>query len=122
MIDFDLWGEYWGWGEIPCCLASYLFERMNYCYDRGVTDYWGRVSWAFIDDLFNGTLNEVNYILFARLLWDRRIDVQQVVRSWAAHRFGQDAAEGVADLMSQTWEIVRHMMYANDMLINSHSH
>jgi hypothetical protein len=122
LIDFDLWGEYWGWGEIPCCLASYLSERMNYCYDRGVTRYWGRVSWAFIDDLYNGTLNEVNYVLLARLLWDRRADVGQVVRSWAARRFGQDAAEGIVDLMSLTWEIVRHMMYADDMLINSHSH
>jgi hypothetical protein len=37
-------------------------------------------------------------------------------------RFGPAAAEDVADLMSLTWEIVRHMMYADGMLINSHSH
>ena len=121
-VNFDLWGEYWGWGEIPCCLADYLSERMNYCYDHGVSHYSGRVSWAFFDSLYNGTLNELNYHIFARLLWDRHADTKQVVHSWAAHRFGKEAADGITEMMYFTWDIVTRTMYANEMLINSHSH
>ena len=120
LIDIDLFGEYWGWGEIPCCAALYISENLNKLYDLSIRKISGRIGWVFHSTLFDSH-NEVNFYLYSRILWDRKADPEQIVREYCARKYGREGAEVLSGLYMKTYSIVNKIFYVDGMCINSHS-
>lgn len=120
LIDIDLYGEYWGWGEIPCCAAEYLAENMNALYDSGVEKTCGRIGWVFHSTLFDSHA-ELNFDLYACLAWNRKQDPRVLVRRFCAEKYGEAGADRLTELYMGTCSVATKIFYCNGMCINSHS-
>ena len=115
-VEYDVMGQFFGWGLMPCLVLDDLRERIPRWERKDVTGAIFRIEWERINDLDAlDTLNETNLIAAAALARGERIDAVETCRRWLRERGGNESAAGwLAGILQQTLPIVRHAAYLHD--------
>ena len=117
-VEYDVMGQFFGWGVMPCLVLTDLRARMAHWERERVVGAIFRIEWERINDLdCLDTLNETNLIAAAALASGEDIDATEVCRRWlAAHGRDVNAAAWLAEILDATLPIVRHAAYIDDFV------
>lgn len=114
-VEYDVLGQFFGWGLMPCFVLEDLRSRVPGWRRAGVDGVILRIEWERINDLdCLDTLNETN--LVAAAAWARGdcIDGRETCRRWLADRgWDEQSAGWLASVLEQTPEIVRGAAYVD---------
>ena len=117
-IEYDVMGQFFGWGVMPCFVLEDLRARVPRWLDAGIEGAIFRIEWERINDLDAlDTLNETNLVAAAALARGEDIDAVEVCRRWLASRsWDGRAAPWLAGILERTLPIVRAAAYINDFV------
>ncbi|HTU03777.1 MAG TPA: hypothetical protein VMG58_18225, partial [Candidatus Sulfotelmatobacter sp.] len=84
-IEYDVWGQFFGWGVFPCVVLEDMKARMEHALASGATGFIARTDWESISEgnALDG-LNKLNLYGAARLSYDLGTDFRDVYREWLA--------------------------------------
>lgn len=122
-IEYDVHGQFFGWGIFPCLVLDDLRARFATAEKVGVKGGIFRTEWERINDLWCfETLNEINAIAAAALAKGETVDAVACCRRWLeAHSWSTKAAPWLAETLIQTWPIMKRALYANDFVFADNS-
>lgn len=117
-VEYDVFGQFFGWGLMPCFVLDDLRSRVPSWQSAGVEGVILRIEWERINDLdCLDTLNETNLVAAAAWVRDDRIDAAEACRRWLADRAWDEQSAGwLAGVLEQTPDIVRGAAYVNDFV------
>lgn len=112
-IEYDVMGQFFGWGVMPCLVLDDLAPRLQRWRDAGVQGVILRIEWERINDLDAlDTLNEINLIAGASLLRGHAPDAQAACADWLQrHGWDASAATWLAGVMDLTLPVVSAATY-----------
>lgn len=112
-IEYDVMGQFYGWGVMPCLVLDDLAPRMARWRAAGVQGVVLRIEWERINDLDAlDTLNEMNLIAGARMLSGESPSARSVCADWLTrHGWDVSAAPWLASVMERTLPVVRAASY-----------
>jgi hypothetical protein len=89
VVEFDSWGEYYGWNNFPCYLGDVFAERLRLAAEKGVRRVASRLCWnPYTNHIFDRPWgNEVNLYVFSRLAENPALGADKVLRDWIAERY-----------------------------------
>lgn len=114
-IEYDVHGQFFGWGLFPCLVADDIAARLRYAADRGVSGGLFRVEWERVNDLWClETPNEMNLIAAAAVAAGETIDTEAITARWLTQtNFPATAATALARIMEMTWPVIRQALYVD---------
>jgi len=139
VVEFDLYGEYWGRMDVPNCYPQYIYNSIRLLKSYHAVGAVGRVVHeAFRSDNFRSVFespNDINCYAFGRFLsrpipwietngaWSWDIDAfdDSVWMDWAAKRYGAKAAVPVIRALKRTERIVPLMFDVGGYAFQMHS-
>ncbi|MBN2579253.1 MAG: hypothetical protein JXB10_09700 [Pirellulales bacterium] len=139
IVEFDLYGEFWGRMSVPCCYPRYLFNMMHIIRAAGAEGAVGRVVHdAQTTDIFQTIFespNEINCYAFAHYLshpfpwmddltsWDSDVDAfdESIWTDWAGRRYGKKAAVPLIRAFKRTEQIIPLMFDVGGLRFQEHS-
>ncbi len=112
-IEYDVLGQFFGWGLMPCLVLDDLRPRMAHWRAHGVQGAIFRIEWERINDLdCLDTLNEINLVAAAAWAAGDDIDAEEACRRWLeARAWDESQAPWLAAVLSRTMPVVRHAAY-----------
>jgi len=132
-VEYDVWGQYFGWGIAPSIMIDDLRARMEYAKARGVSGVMFRVDWESLDghSAFD-TLNLINLYAGAGLSENLTLDNVAIYQRWLEESGyyvqGSDAAAKqqtaawLRKILDRTWEVVKRTDFVNDCVFSDSSH
>lgn len=132
-IEFDVWGQFYGWGVAPSILIDDLRNRMNYAKERGAEGVIFRVDWENLDGhtAFD-TLNVINLYAGAWLSENLGVDNATVYERWLEQSGHYAPGLGCEDkrrialwvgsILDRTWDVMKRTAYLNDFVFSDSSH
>lgn len=132
-IEFDVWGQFTGFGISPSILIDDLRYRMNYAKNRGASGIMLRIDWEHLDghSAFD-TLNIINLYAGAELSRDLSIENNAIYELWLEEsgyyapglddQQKKQTAAWIGRIMDRTWDVVKRTAYINDFTFNDSSH
>jgi hypothetical protein len=114
-VEYDVLGQFFGWGLMPCLVLDDLQPRMARWREAGVEGIVLRIEWERINDLDAlDTLNEINLLAAAAGASGEDIDAVEACRRWLVDRsIDPLQAAWLARLLMQTQAIVQKAAYIN---------
>ncbi|MBM3555561.1 MAG: hypothetical protein FJX47_08415 [Alphaproteobacteria bacterium] len=112
-IEYDVMGQFFGWGVFPCFVGEDLAHRIPHAARAGASGAILRVEWERINDLHClDNLNAANLIAAAAILTGEAPDDVVVWRRWLEMK-GHDsgAAPWLAETMDATLPIILRAVY-----------
>jgi hypothetical protein len=112
-VEYDVHGQFYGWGLLPCLVQRDIAERFAFGRENGVSGALLRVEWERVNDLWAlETPNRMNLIAAAALAQGETPSEQQVCATWLAEE-GLDvtAAPWLAAVMQRSWPLVQAALY-----------
>ncbi len=123
VIEFDCWGEYFGWNNFPCYLGDVMAERMKFAAARGVRRVAARLCWnPFANAIFARPWgNDVNVYVYAKLAQDPALNPDDALREWIAQRYFPNARQAAMRLYKRSAALQRVWMTYRGRNANDHS-
>jgi hypothetical protein len=115
--EADAGAEYYGQTAFPACYAHYLVERLRSALDRGATVFVLRADRD--NRIAPGTLNEINLVAATKWALDPSADLDAVWSDWLHRRLGA-APDGLAELLEQTFEVIKKTLFIDRQQISHH--
>lgn len=117
-VEYDVMGQFFGWGLMPCFVLDDLRRRMAHWARNGVEGGLFRIEWERINDLDAlDTLNETNLIAAAALARGEEVDAIEVCRRWLASKDRDPRDAGwLADVLGRTPQVVKQAAYMGDFV------
>ena len=85
-IEYDVWGQYFGWGVFPCILLDDMKRRMAYALSRGATGFIARTDWECISEgSAIDSINKLNLYGTAMLSNNLGTDPRAIYEAWLTH-------------------------------------
>jgi hypothetical protein len=114
-VEYDVLGQFFGWGVMPCMVLDDLRPRMAHWRACGVQGAIFRIEWERINDLdCLDTLNEINLIAGAAWAMGDDIGADEACRRWLGQRgWDMSQAAWLAGMLARTQSIVQHAAYIN---------
>ena len=112
-VEYDVHGQFFGWGLLPCLVQQDMADRFTYGAANGVSGAVLRVEWERVNDLWAlETPNRMNLIAGAALAAGDTPTEEEVCAAWLREE-GLDpaAAPWLASIMIRTWPLVRGALY-----------
>lgn len=108
LIETDIFGEYFGKGNLPIYLYNHIMDKYYYCQKFSPIGYCSRIDRAGAHNF--GTVNEVNYTIMLALINGK--DVDECVDKFFYDRYGE-YGQTIKELMLNTEEIQKSIFYIN---------
>ena len=106
--EFDLLGEYFGLGELPCLYTDLLVKEVRYARKRGATRFPGRI------DRWNRkvieSVNEMNLFTFSQALKNPKVTSDEIWQDWAEQEWGEAGAD-LIPIMKTSVDLIRKSFY-----------
>jgi hypothetical protein len=117
-LEYETYGQFYGMGVVPCFLYDDVNRRFAHARQQGVSGALLRVEWERINDWWAlETLNELNLIAGAALARGEALPAEDVCARWlASHGHATASAPWLAEVMLETWPIVRGALYIDGFL------
>ncbi len=114
-VEYDVHGQFYGWGLFPCLVADDIAARLKYAAARGATGGLFRVEWERINDLWClETPNEMNLIAAAAVAAGEAVSTESIAARWLTRKnFPETAAAAVSEIMELTWPVIRQALYVD---------
>lgn len=112
-VEYDVHGQFFGWGLLPCLVQQDIAARFAHAEANGVSGAVLRVEWERVNDIWAlETPNRMNLIAAAALAAGDSPSEEQVCATWLREE-GLDAAAApwLAEIMHRTWPLVRGALY-----------
>ena len=106
--ECDALGEFLGAGWLPAAQVARIREYVDSAREEGASRYAIRIDRKGFP-IFD-TAHEVNLYAYMRFIRDPRATAEDVLREYAARRFGR-AAEGMIPVLRDELELVRNVNY-----------
>lgn len=131
-VEFDVMGQYFGWGIAPAILIDDSRKRFAYAAERGVTGILIRVDWEALEghSAFD-TPNLISLYAQAMLAVDPSTTDEQIYTTWLRSEGyvpddADDAtvarcAQWAADAFDPSWPIVAGTLYSHDCVFSDSS-
>ena len=140
-IEYDVWGQYFGWGVFPCILLDDMKRRMAYARARGATGFVARTDWECISEgSAMDSLNLLNLYGAALLSDDLETGVDEIYRAWLGrpvptafspsdigHGPGIESGDGRPEiarlraLFEETWPVMEKALYLKGLVFQEFS-
>ena len=129
-IEFDVWGQFYGFGVAPAVLIDDLRYRMDYALQRGAEGVMLRVDWEHLDShhVFKN-LNLINLIAGARISAEADYDRNDIYREYleyqdffeegASNEIKYEGAKWFGAIMDATWDITRKAAFVDGHVMNN---
>jgi hypothetical protein len=117
-IEYDVLGQFFGWGLMPCFVRDDLARRIAHATAAGATGGLFRIEWERINDLWVlETLNALNLIAAASLAKGESPTARSICAIWLREQgLDTDAAPWLAGIMEQTWPVIRGTLFVDDFV------
>lgn len=117
-LEYETYGQFYGMGVVPCFLHDDIRARFDHAERCGVTGVLLRVEWERVNDWWAlQTFNKLNTIAAAARAAGHMITPEETCGRWLVDsELPQEAAGWLADMMMQTWPIIRHALYIDGFL------
>jgi len=131
-VEFDMMGQYFGWGIGIAVMTEDLRARMRYARSRDVDGIVLRTDWEGLEahTAFD-TPNLLSLYAAAALAKDVDTPAVEIAATWLDcegylrpeldARGRRAAAARVAAVLGRTWDVVRRSLYANDCVFSDSS-
>lgn len=130
-IEYEVLGEYFGFGVVPCILIEDIRARMKYALARGAEGFTARVDWEALPNFSAfDTANILNVYATAMLAKNPELPGSEIYRAYLneydlfADGPGTDEQACIERLMSileRTWSVMSKTPYIKDFLFSSNS-
>ena len=111
--EFDLVGEYFGLGELPCLYPDLLLSEIRYARECGATRFPGRI------DRYHGkaieSVNEMNLYTFTEALKNPKITSEEIWQAWATQNWGEAGTELIS-VMKTSVDFIKKSFYIDSHL------
>lgn len=132
-IEFDVWGQFYGLGLLPCSLAEDMQRRLEYCAAKGAKGAWFRtdIEWESEASVFN-SFNFLNLVAGAMLSREPGVGIDTVYRRWlewglydallpesvepAPVPVPASYAEPLREFMKASWSVMEKTAYVRGFL------
>lgn len=108
MVEADIFGEYFGKGNLPIYLYEHIKDKYEYCNKFNPIGYCSRIDRAGAHNF--GTVNEVNYVIMQA--FTNKKDVNAEVDKFFEEKYGKNA-KTVKELMLETENLQKSIFYIN---------
>lgn len=131
-IEFDAWGQYFGWGISPAILIEDFRRRMKYAKERKAKGVIFRTDWESLDghSVYH-TPNMINLYAGAALSQDLSADSVGIYVKWLEHvgfykeGLTNDQQRATAlwlqNIMNQTWEVTSRTAFVDGCVFSDSS-
>lgn len=108
-VEFDSWGEYFGYNYFPCYMGDIFAERIKLCADKNVDRIALRLNWNHdINHIFSRSFgNEVNVYMFTRLAQQPDTNPDDLLRKYIAELYPESAREAAFRLYKRSGDLQR---------------
>lgn len=131
-IEYDVMGEYFGFGVVPCILLKDIKERMRYDLGKGAGGFTARVDWeALPNNSCFDTPNLLNLYGVAHLAQNTDLPLRDIYYKWLTEeklireelspKELEDCLDRVMDIFEQTWPVIEKTPYINGYVFNENS-
>jgi hypothetical protein len=131
-IEYEVMGEYFGWGVNPCIVLDDIKYRMKYCLDKGASGFTARIDWeALPNHSCFETQNLLNLYGIAHLAMNPDLPVKDIYYRWLQEEGllaeGLDpqklnrTIEWVMEIFQRTWPAMSKAPYMNGFLFCNNS-
>ena len=140
-IEYDVWGQFYGWGVFPCVLLDDIKKRIDYALEKGATGFIARTDWESISEgSAIESVNKLNLYAAAMLSRNPETDFREIYRAWLIHpvttAFSADGvpsgngAEGdgkgadidkLRSILGRTWPVMEHGIYMGGCVFHEDS-
>ena len=137
-IEYDVWGQFYGWGVFPCNVLEDIKKRMEYDLSKGATGFIARTDWELVSEgtAFDG-LNKLNLYGMAKLSRNIHADFDDIYHEWLTHPVSTAFSESdvpiypgsgkdqhklniakIRAILEQTCDVMVHGTYVNGHVFN----
>jgi hypothetical protein len=131
-IEYDVMGEYYGFGVAPCILLDDIKDRMRHDLERGGVGFTARVDWeALPNHSCFETANLLNLYGAALLGRDPDMDLAEIYDRWLSEEHllqpglqPERRAECrglIRDVLGRTWPVIEKSLYIGGVVVNENS-
>ena len=124
-IEYDVNGQYFGWGIFPAFVHADLRRRLDFAMARGVSGGVFRVEWERINDLYClDTLNRLNLMYAAAYSRDGAADSDAIMETWLAERGQVLSPKEKAFFrlfLDRSWDLIRKTIHVGDHVFHDSS-
>lgn len=131
-IEYEVMGEYFGFGVMPSIMIEDIRARMKYALARGAKGFTARVDWeALPNHSAFDTVNALNVYASAMLAKNPDLPTEEVYRAYLKEyglfaegldAAGQDACiRKLMDVLERTWSVMSKTPYIKDFVFTSNS-
>jgi hypothetical protein len=122
-VEYDVMGQFSGWGVIPCYVGDDLARRAANWRRAGVSGIILRIEWERLNDLDSfDNISEANLMAGALLASGRNADPADIAARWLrAHGLDAGCAGLLAEFLARTPAIVVAAAYTNGFVTADNS-
>ncbi|GGG18899.1 hypothetical protein [Paenibacillus abyssi] len=131
-IEYEVLGEYFGFGVVPCILIEDIRARMKYALARGAKGFTARVDWEALPNFSAfDTANILNVYATAMLAKNPDLPGSEIYRTYLTEYqlFAEELSakeqeacvQRVMDILERTWSVMAKTPYIKDFLFSSNS-
>ena len=117
-VEYDTMGQYYGWGVIPCLMYKDINSRINHALENNVDGALLRVEWERVND-WNSLMspNRMNLYMAANATLGKPVTAEDAIQKWLNEEkfiYSKDDFTLLRNYFTDTWEILKHVIYIND--------
>lgn len=131
-IEYEVMGEYYGFGVAPCILLEDIKERMKYDLEKGAVGFTARIDWeALPNHSCFDTPNLLNLYGSAHLAKNTDLPIRDIYYKWLTEEKLiqeelsplelKNCLERVMDIFERTWSVMKKTPYINGYLFSTNS-
>jgi hypothetical protein len=135
-VEFDAWGEFFGFGIFPCIILDDIKERLRYAMEKGVKGFICRTDWeAITEGWVLDSLNLINLYGLAKLSLDLEYKYEDIFKDSLEILFhnnlpflgkgikveSEEELGKVISLLLKTWPIIKGTLFSKDFILQDDS-
>ena len=131
-IEYDVHGQYFGWGLAPSIMIGDLRRRLRYGLERGVSGYIMRTDWEGVQghscfdtpnllNLYGGAVLGKNCAAHTRDIYARWLMEERLLKEEISPRELKVCLDWCVEILEQTWPLMRGVVYVNGTVFSDNS-
>lgn len=113
--EFDLIGEYFGLGELPCLYPDLIVNEVRYARESGATRFPGRIDRWHRKAI--ESVNEMNLYAFTQVLRNPEVSSDEIWQSWSVQKWGE-AGPDLIPIMKTSVDLIRKSFYIDSHMFS----
>jgi hypothetical protein len=131
-IEYDVHGQYFGWGAAPSIMIADLEHRLDYAAKNHVKGFMMRTDWEGVQDtscfdtpnlinLYAASMLAKNPVTERRDVYARWIEGERLAAAGISPKGLKDTIDWVTEVMERTWPLVCSTVFVNGTVFSDNS-